>query len=223
MISTTAPGQENSPDLQPIQGTKSSYIRNLLRGSTIAVGPVLKSVDFNYTRPDEEEYAGSLTEGSELTYFIRYGTPCYFSENKRWGYNFELEYSNFHMTKQRTGSRELDLGTEVEGHYWYLRPIGYILSGPIPEGKPEFSWIGGLGLGLGYIQVEGDIILTEDGSDEHVSIDQRGFGISANLILEAYYWNLVSRLNFGGTVLGDDGAAHDIFEISWDLGYVFRF
>jgi hypothetical protein len=41
----------------------SSIIPHFLRGYKITVGPAVKQLDFTYTRPHEEDYVGTMTEG----------------------------------------------------------------------------------------------------------------------------------------------------------------
>lgn len=209
---------------RPLNDEKSPwYSPAFLRGWTVSAGPSFKELSLNYTRPGEDTYAGSMTEGAYTTYFIRVGTPYRLSDKKRWGWNMEWDYSDFEMTKQDVDGEEKILGTSVSGYSWFVAPMGFVLFGPPPEGDAQLSFIGGLWVGLGYIKAHGDMILTEDGSNEYLVVDQEGFGIAAGVLAELHYWNLMSRLKFGGSVLGDDRAAYDAFQISLDIGYKIQF
>jgi hypothetical protein len=127
------------------------------------------------------------------------------------------------MSKQSVGDEEVDLGTSVSGDYWFFAPTGVVVLGPVPNGNPEFTVIAGVGIGIGYIIAQGDMFLTEGGSNEYLVVDEKGVGIAANLLLEAHYWNLMTRLSFGATVLGDDYATYEIHNLVWEFGYKVSF
>lgn len=217
------PGNRERYDVPQEAKESPWYSPSFLKGWTITAGPSFKELLLDYTRSGSENIAGSMTEGLYTTYFIRVGSPYWLTKSKRWGWNIEWDYSDFHMTKQNVGTEEMDLGTEVYGYTWYISPMGLLLFGAVPEGNPEFSLITGISVGLGYIQATGDMLLTEDGSNEYIEIEESGFGINASILLEVHYWNLMSRLQFGGSVLGSDRATYDAFEMVWDFGYTLRF
>ncbi|MGA1871054.1 MAG: hypothetical protein ACMUJM_21175 [bacterium] len=172
-------------------------------GYTLTIGVAAKQLDFDYYRPeDDNDPAGSMTEGMYFTYLFRAGSPYNLSENKKWGYYFETGFSKFSMSKQNVGDEEKNLGTSVKGHFWYVTPIGFYLFGPVPSNKKEISLLAGIGIGAGYIDAKGDMILTEYGSNELHKVNHRGFDLAVSILLEAHYGKWMTRIYGGGPFQG---------------------
>lgn len=197
---------------------------SIFSGYTLTVGITAKQLDFDYYRlVDDLDPAGSMTEGMYATYLLRAGTPYVLSENKKWGYYFETGFSNFSMKKQNVGYDERDLGTSVDGNYWYVAPVGFYLFGPVPKNKNELSVIAGVGVGVGYLSAKGDMLLTEDGSNELLQVDVKGTDLAVSVLLEARYGAWMTRIYGGGPSLDKGESSYSIFAFSWDFGYVFTF
>ena len=206
-----------------------SYIQaenstSALNGYTLTLGFAMKELSFDYYRSDNDIFpAGSMTEGMYPTYFFRAGSPYVLSENKKWGFYFEAGFSNFSMSKQNVGNDEIDLGTSVDGNYWYITPIGFYLFGPVPKNKDELSVITGIGLGPGYVSARGNMILTEDGSNELLKVDTQGVDLAVSILIEARYGKWVSRIYGGGPFLTSNSSTYSAFDFTWDFGYIFTF
>jgi len=197
---------------------------SLLSGYTLTAGVSMKQLDFDYYRSGNDiSPAGSMTEGMYLTYLLRAGSPYVLSDNKKWGYYFETGFSDFAMSRQNTGNKEKDLGTSVNGNFWYMTPVGFYLFGPVPDNKNELSIIAGAGLGIGYMSAKGEMILTEDGSNELHKVDIKGFDLAVNILLEARYGKWVSRIYGGGPYLDTGASTYSVFDFSWDFGYTHTF
>lgn len=196
----------------------------LLKGYTLTVGISAKQLDFDYYRnKNDSNPSGSMTEGMYITYLLRAGSPYILSNSKRWGYYFETGISDFSMSRQNVGNREKKLGTSVDGRFWYISPIGFYLFGPAPENKNELSLITGIGVGIGYLDADGDMILTEDGSNDLHKVDANGVDLAINLLIEAHYGKWMTRIYGGGPFLDKGGSTYSIFDFAWDIGYTYTF
>jgi len=78
-------------------------------------------------------------------------------------------------------------------------------------------------VGVGYLIAQGEMILTEDGSNERLPIDVNGVDIAVTLLLEGRYRHWVTRMHGGGPYLDRGGHTYSLFGFSWDLGYRFAF
>jgi len=165
-----------------------------------------------------------MTEGMYITYLLRAGSPYILNESKKFGYYFETGISDFSMSKQNTDGIEKNLGTSVKGRFWYITPMAIYIFGPTPKGEQELSLLTGLGVGIGYLDAEGDMFLTEDGSNEYHKVDTSGLDIAVNVMMEAHYGKWISRIHGGGPILDDArGNSYAIFNFAWDIGYNFTF
>lgn len=194
-------------------------------GYKLTIGLTVKETDFDYYRNSDTDPdpAGSMTEGMYPTWLLRLGSPYHFFSGSRWGYYIETGLSNFSMSKQNVGDEEKDLGTSVHGRFVYVAPVLVYLFGPPPKGRDEWSFITGVGVGAGYISARGDMILTEDGSNEHIDVNVDGVDFAGGLLLEAHYGNWVSRIYGGGPFIDVGANTFSVFEFSWDFGYVYTF
>ena len=169
----------------------------------------------------------SMTSGMRTTPTILLKSPYQFEAGEKWGYYFESSVGRFSMTLQNVetanGIEELDLGTQVNGDYWYITPIIFGLYGPLPQGQPEWSHIIGLGVGVGYMNAKGTMQITGDGSNRLLKVDESGFNIAVSILYEVHYKNWMLRIFDGGPSLTRGLFSYSINEFSMDFGYVVRF
>lgn len=198
---------------------------SIMEGYSLTIGASVKQLDFDYYRSvDDDDPAGSMTEGMYVTYLIRAGSPYNLSQNKKWGYYFETSFSSFSMSKQNVDDEEKNLGTSVKGHSGYITPIGFFLLGPLPRNnKNKLSLLTGVGIGLGYLSAKGNMLLTEDGSNELFEVDENGFDLAVSLLLEAHYGHWMSRIYGAGPLLDSGESTYSVFDFTWDFGYTYVF
>ena len=195
-----------------------------LNGYSLTVGVSVKELTLNYYRnSSDSDPAGVMTNGMDFTYLLRAFSPYQVSENGKWGYFFETGFSSFNMDLQNVGNNEKDLGTSVKGNYFYITPIGFYLFGPIPKNKNELSVIIGAGVGVGYLNAKGDMILTEDKSYEKININKSGVDIAVSLLMEARYNHFGIRIYGGGPILNYSNSSLSAVEFAFDIGYIYTF
>jgi hypothetical protein len=159
---------------RPLLGHADQTTFSFLEGTTLNFGIAIKQLDFDVSDSDESDFNGTLTEGMYTTFFLSLGSPYrYFSESSNFGFYFEFGLSNFKMDSQEVGSDEVDLGTSARGNYIYITPLVFYNFGDKNPKKHSLKL--GLGVGIGYLKSEGDIVFTDDPSlpkhkfDEYIS------------------------------------------------------
>ncbi len=182
--------------------------------------------DVDYEK-EKLQILASMTSGLKTTPTLLLKSPYQFEAGEKWGYYFESSVARFSMTLQNVetanGIEELDLGTQVNGNYWYITPIIFGLYGPLPQGQPQWSHIIGLGVGVGYLNAKGTMRITGDGSNRLLKVDKSGFDIAVSLLYEVHYKNWMLRIFNGGPSLTRGLFSYSINETSMDFGYIVRF
>ena len=195
-----------------------------LDGYSVTVGLSVQEITLNYYKKnDDSDPAGVMTNGMDVTYLFRVFSPFQVSASGKWGYFFETGFSSFNMTLQNIGNNEKDLGTSVKGKYAYITPIAFYLLGPIPKNENKLSIIIGVGIGAGYLKASGNMILTEDGSNNKINIDESGFDLAASLLIEARYNHFGVRIYGGGPTLYYGNNSLSAVEFAVDIGYIYTF
>ena len=191
-------------------------------GVTINVGIASKQLDLDVTNEGNFNPSGSITEGSFVTYHLSMNSQYSFlSENSRFGYYFEYGFGNFEMSSQNVNEVEVDLGTEVTGTYFHLTPVAFYNFGDSVKLKEKDAYIFGVGVGFGYLQAKGDIILTET-TNQSFPVDVNGVEISIIVLMEYQHNDWFFRAQGGGPTLSDGGYEYDIFDFSMIVGYSFH-
>lgn len=201
------------------QETNSSY--------GITLGLSIKQVDFDFYRHvDDLEPTGIMTNGMYFTYMLRLGTPYKtFGKGKiGLGYYFASGISNFSMNKQEVNLVEKNLHTQVDGFYAYFTPTGFVWFGAAPNQREKrFGLLIGTGLGLGYLRSHGNMILTEDHSQENLNVNIDDTGMAVTILMELYWGPWVASIYGGGPYAGQGDSEFSVFEFSTDFGYRFEF
>lgn len=132
------------------------------------------------------ELSGSNTGNMEddMSVFPVIGllTSKYYFGDNNWGYLFGLMAGPFDISKQEVGGEQVDLGTRMKGYYAYATPVIFYQFG---DKKNRESWRTsiGLGFGVGYLKVKGDMIMTEVDMFTKQEFNDSGFGISGAFYL----------------------------------------
>ena len=193
-------------------------------GYRLTAGVSVKEVTFQYFRSENDSSpAGEMTEGMDLTYVLRAESPYFMGKKGKFGYYLEFGLSGFSMSKQNVDLEEKELGTSMKGRFFYITPVSFFPIYGFENQNDSLSILGGAGLGIGYLDAKGEMILTEDGSGERHVVDVGGFGIAVSILLEFRYGRWMSRIYGGGPFLDRRGSTYSIFGFSWDFGYSFVF
>lgn len=187
----------------------------------LAGGISIKELSFDVYEKGSTDSLGTLTEGLYPTLFIHAGSPYrYFTKNTNWGYYFEYGLSLFEISEQEVGLNEVNMDTSVQGGYFYLTPTLIYNIGQ-KAGWPH-TFILGLGVGVGYLKAEGDIILTETSSKERHEIDIDDFGYAVSILGDIKIDRYLIRLRASSPEVDKGDYTYNITEVSIDFGYVWE-
>jgi len=187
--------------------------------SNLFLGFSAKSLDYDYYRSvDDMKPAGTMTSDVSLFPVFRVQLPYQMTGKSQWGWYTELEAKPFQLSKQLVADQIVALDTEVSGWYWHITPIGFY-RWQLSKNTEVFHILQGIGLGLGYQDVSGTMMLTEDLSNEVVHIDSRGLDLSVSVITEFQYQFWLVRIYAGGLILDQQGTNNSVFDMSLELAY----
>ena len=118
-------------------------------------------------------------------------------------------------------------------NWWILAPqskvimrfvtptIIYSFSDMQLSNENNYSLLGGLGVGLGYLDASGDIIFTET-TQQQLDFDISGAALAITLFLDYRIANYVTRISGGLTSYSEDDLEYDSFGFAMDFGFVFN-
>jgi hypothetical protein len=145
----------------------------------------------------------------------------YFRDNSNWGYFLEFNTGFYIVNRQVVNGNTVNLNTSLSGQYWDLTPTIFYNFG----GKKQENWAfkTGLGVGVGYLSVSGNAVLTEQAGQPLVSYDDDGYGFTVGVFLEAIKndWFLQIKTYGPDLVIGDT----DLFLVNFKMtfGKMFKF
>ncbi len=123
------------------------------------VGLSIKEVTLDVYDEGDSDALGTLADGFKL--YPEFGLESginYFADTSSWGYKYALNLSGFDLSRQEVDLDEEDLGTSADGYFFYAMPV---LLYDFHKNRGDSSLLAGVGVGIGYLNAEGDIILTE--------------------------------------------------------------
>ena len=146
----------------------------------------------------------------------------YFGETNV-GYSASVWAWYMNLDQQKVAGNEVNLGTSVKGYYAYLTPTIYYRFGD-KYSMESSGWMGtvGFGMGVGYLNVRGDVITTETTPQRRQQIDNAGIGLSAGIFLEVIKQGWFLRITNFGPILGDKSFTLDLRDNSITFGKRFE-
>lgn len=159
------------------------------------------------------------------------GSPMWTFKQGKYGVNLVWSATALSMHRQTPpdgrwylGDAE-DVGTSIDGYIWHLTPNLNLL-GEHPPGSFLDASRFGIGVGLGHIKADGDILLNraEEGSDETVespelrTVDVDRYSPSFTMFFEGRRGPFTTALSIGGPfVLGSYET--DVLEFAVSISY----
>lgn len=201
---------------------------NWYAGYNLTVGLAVKTVYFTVSERGSNIELGTLTNQAQITPSLLFATPFYYftdPQRSAFGWYLESGYSSFKADRQVVGAdlKEVDMGTSVEGEYLYITPVVFYNWGdPYVTAEHGVAFKFGIGVGLGYLQARGNIVLTESTNQvEPVNVDKYGGAVS--VILDLHIQNIVMRIVTGGPSPSSGNRVYTLQEQYFALGYNFSF
>ncbi len=156
---------------------------------------------------------------SDLTFYPTLSLKSehnYFSDSN-WGYFYELSTSTLHLDKQ--GDPPTDVGTSINGTYSHLTPTLFYSFGD----SNDFNTQVGIGIGLGYLDIEGDFLTDKQQPVTKQRVNGSGLGFSVGVYFEAEAGNWITRINGYGPVVDIGAYTYQYIDVTISLAYRFYF
>ncbi|MFQ5582400.1 MAG: hypothetical protein ACE5F3_07245 [Mariprofundaceae bacterium] len=146
----------------------------------------------------------------------------YFGETNL-GYSASVRAWYMNIDQQKVGGNEVNLGTSAKGYYAYLTPtIYYRFGDKYSMESPDWMGTIGIGVGVGYLNVRGDVVTTGTTPQVRKRIDNVGFGLSSGIFLEVIKQGWFLRITNFGPILMDKGFTLDLRDNSITFGKRFE-
>lgn len=187
----------------------------------ITAGISVYSTDFDVYNKGSLNPSGTLSEEFSYSPSIIIGSPYHYFSDSNWASSIEYSFSGFSLNQQLVNDQLIDLDTSVKGYYVFVTPtIIYSFTDMQLSSKNNYSLLGGLGVGLGYLNASGDIILTET-TQQQLDFDISGAAIAITLFIDYRIANYVTRISGGLTSYSEGDLEYDSFAFAMDFGFVF--
>ncbi len=106
----------------------------------------------------------------------------YFTDNTYWGFFLEFNIGYYDLDRQITNKNIVNLNTNISGFFWDLTPTLFYNFGS--KEKEKWAFKTGIGIGIGYLSVEGTVVLTEKTGQPLVTYDDDGYGYTVGAFIE---------------------------------------
>lgn len=175
--------------------------------------------------PEEDNTIVVANIGDSTTCLPRIGIRSennYFNARKTWGYFFESSGSVFNFRKQSvSGMGDVNMGTSTKGNTAYTVSVLFYNFKNAIQG---WSLKTGLGAGVGYLDIKGDIKITEESSLKYGEVEQldyKGVTSSAGVYFEASKDSHLFILQMYGPSFSDNGYDYHYKDVSFSYSYLF--
>ncbi len=202
-------------------------------GIILDIGVTASQVDLEVDKYEDGSKVSGGTLSTDISYapFITAGSKYRYLGSTKFGYNIQITFSGFRVDKQDLGGDDLeDVGTSAKGYFVYALPVLFYNFGDktFKAGKGK-SLKFGIGVGLGYLEAKGDIILEDldDGTQEKHKFDVSTdpVDLAAFVMMDIRYNKWLLQIRGGGPWImnfDQDGYEFGLFDFSMSLAYSFH-
>lgn len=219
---TETAGYEKPATIEP-------SVTHWFSGYSVVVGVAYKKPNFRVKDKETRILEGRMTGTYQTEPVLYIDTPYhYFSDNPEsdgFGWYVEYGFTTFttHLQVVGTAESRIDLGTSISGETYNLTPIMFYNWGdPYIKNNQGQFFKAGLGIGLGYLQAKGDIILTET-TNERLNIKFNELTMTLAILFEYRLNNFSIRLYAVGPSTDIKQYDYSMNEESYEFRYVFQF
>lgn len=211
------------PDAVPLQpaADDDGLLRSLVRRTIIGAGLTVRTDELQISS-NSLDAQGTLVRERGIEPLVTIGFEnSYFGES-RWGYSAVFGYTQFDMDEQKTGGSNTDVGTSAEGELFFLAPSVFYMFGD--QNYDGWYFKPGFALGIGYLQAEGDVLLTSLPGNPRYAFDEQSdpLSISVGAYLEAGYKDWFFRFQVAGPIVDSDDVNMQGTTVGLSLGYTFH-
>lgn len=193
-----------------------------------SIGLAAKQLSLEVSEKDRSHTAGILTEDFLIVPELGVESIVNYFSDTSWGYKYAFNFSFFEMKTQEVEVetaegkelKDVNLGTSAKGYYLYAMPVGVY---DFLKNTPDSSLLVGIGVGLGYLNARGDIILTEATPQTRHSFAFSELSFSVGLLLEfkANSWSF--NINAYAPAVSDAGYDYQLNEVNISIRKMFSF
>ncbi len=172
----------------------------------------------------DDRVLGTMVGRSTLWPSVTLKTRERYFGGSHFGYSASAMAWYMRMNQQRTGGRVVNLGTSARGYFAYLTPTFYYRFGDRYSMESP-NWMGsiGIGAGLGYLNVKGNMVTTETAPTRLEPINYVGVGVSTGLFLEILKKKWFFRVANYGPMLNSGSLKLELRNTSIKFGRSFEF
>jgi hypothetical protein len=173
------------------------------------VGLSFKEVSLDVYEKGETDSEGTLIEDwSVIPEFGFESKVTYFSDTN-WGYKYAFNIAPFEMSRQEVDLENVNLNTSADGYFFYAMPVGVY---DFQKHKADSSLLLGLGVGLGYLNAEGDIIFTESSPQTKHDFKFSEFAVSMGLLFQYITEGWSFGVSLYGPEVSDGEFEYNLYE-----------
>ena len=178
------------------------------------VGLTVKQVSLDVFEEGETDPAGILID--DLSFFPEFGVESninYFPDSS-WGYKFVVNLAGFDISKQEVDLDDVDLDTSADGYFFYAMPVGLY---DFHKQNADSSLLVGIGVGIGYLNAEGDIILTELDTPVRQDFDFSELTYSTGVFFQYIVEGWSFSTSVAGPEVSDDDFDYNLFDLTFSV------
>ena len=170
----------------------------------------------NGSDKDLAELENSLYISPVLAYRSRYN---YFDKFPNLGYFLEINSGYYNVDRQVVNNTSMDLDSDISGLYFDLTPTLFYSIGK----ENIISLKTGLGLGIGFLYVNGNAVLTGSPGTTETSYDSFAPGFTAGIFLETVLENWFLQIKGYGPYAVIDNQDLFLVNVKLVLGRIISF
>ena len=210
---------EEPPGDSPDKDFGARVWNYLTEGASITAGVGGRSVGVDVTRIGTNDH-GKIVENKEDELFLFYSTKARYFGTSNVGYSWLLNLSTMHLKEQELSDGSIvNLGTGIDGRFASIVPTVFYNFGDRHRGHHLRA---GIGLGIGFADFSGDIVLTESTqTNDRVSVSNGASTVffAFGVFIDYQWKNLIVRLSNAGPNIEYGGYDVNVSGTSLVLGY----
>lgn len=187
----------------------------------LKIGLGFSSTDFDVYTEGSMDPNGTFSEDFTWFPYLTLVSPYRYFGETRAGGMMEYKISGFRLSRQLVGDDLVDLGSSLSGSYAFVTPtLFYSFTGRNASVTLGQSLIIGIGVGIGYLRANGDIVFTET-TGQRFNINISGMAIAVSGFVEYRIHGFELRVYSGLVSHTEGGYDYDAFGFGVNAGYVF--
>jgi hypothetical protein len=201
----------------PNMASAGAALDEKIPGYQGGLGLAFRQIQLDVMEGSENLVVASIRGNFVPSPFINLLSPVRRFGESQFGYYWKYAFSSFSMDEQESffawESEWQDMGTSVSGQFFYVMPV--------LVWQPEENMRWGLGFGLGYLSMKGDVIIFRDfdpGQPFTHDIDINELTTGWYLSWEFGKGGMVFGVSVGSLTGSTSPYKYDLMDVSLDIG-----